>query len=274
MLALVVVVSDSGIRRQIGDVRGVVSVRANPIVQDGRQQGDAIELHAVVVERGHQRGRAWRSIGLAEEKLRGVPSLVQRDVADDELIKCTDVLIDTCEVLDRPLADGAREPRQRSIDEDEVALVDEAELVGDDLKRRRASRVRARGDDADRAERSHVQECRRGPGAAVIEESDGASCGVRAVLGVGNVKDAAVRLVLVVLDQQVAGGCGVVNGLPTAVPVVLGDGGCLRGNGNAGVIGLCRFVRRIGGCRRLPQRVRSRAPETLEGWKDTFWSGS
>ena len=80
----------------------------------------------------------------------------------------------------------------------------------------------------------------RRAGAAVVKEGDGAGFGGRAVLGVGDVEDAAVGLVVFVLDEQVAGGRGVVDGVAAGAPVVLRFGLGFGRNGE-GVFGLVLF---------------------------------
>ena len=163
---------------------------------------------------------------------------VDGDVADDEAIEGLQVLIDAGKVLGTALADGAGKAGQRRVDEDEIGLVEQAVLIGDDLKRSGTGGLRAVGHHAHRADRAHVQPDGCGAGAAVVEEGDGTGFRVGAVFGVGDVEDAAVGLVVVITDEQRAGGRRVVDELTVQVQIVLGGGETFRRNGLVGLVGI------------------------------------
>src|ERR1019366_6023779 len=73
-------------------------------------------------------------------------------------------------------------------------------------------------------------------------------------LRIGRVKDAAVDLVFVVLDEEIASGCDVVDGLAARYPVMLCDGVGLRRNRNGVFIWLFGLVCFLGR-RSLPARL-------------------
>ena len=81
-----------------------------------------------------------------------------------------------------------REPRAGSVDEDEIAGIEQAVVVVDDLVGGRGGvRVVCRHDPS-RSEGAHVQPHRGRPGTAVIEKGDGPVAWLLAILEVGDVK--------------------------------------------------------------------------------------
>jgi hypothetical protein len=140
-------------------------------------------------------------------------------------------------------------PVRGGVDKDEVGLVEEPVLVGDDLVRGGAGGFGTGGDDAHGADRAHVEPEGGGAGTAVVEEGDRAGVGIGAVEGVGDREDAAVGMVVVaVADDEGACGCGIVEGFAVESEVVVGDGVLLRwdGGGGLGFVACVAGVRFIG----------------------------
>jgi hypothetical protein len=99
------------------------------------------------------------------------------------------VLIDAHEILRLTGADDAAVPGIWCVDEDEIRLVDQTVLVGNQVEGRSAGRLAVCRRDSHGPERTHVQPDRRAPRAAVIEEGDGPPVAVDAVFGVRDVED-------------------------------------------------------------------------------------
>src|SRR6202041_1005302 len=107
-----------GVAGQVGNVKDVIAAGADVVVEDRGDEHDAIQLHAVVAKHVCQGGRAGGAVGLADEELGRVPTLVGVEVALDEAVEGVQVLIDAGEVLGRGFAHGARVAGERSVDED------------------------------------------------------------------------------------------------------------------------------------------------------------
>ena len=81
--------------------------------------------------------------------------------------------------------------------------------------------------------RSHVQPDRRRARSPVVEKGHRPRLWIGAILRVGHIEDAAVRLILLVADQQVPGRSGVMDRSAVCGPVVLRNRARLRRNRNA-----------------------------------------
>ena len=188
-------------------------------------------MDAVVAQHVGQARRAERAVTLADEELGRVPALVHRQVAQDEAVKGLQVRVHAGEVLGHGLAHGARVAGERRVNEDQVRFVEQRVLVRGQREGRAGCGVGAVRLDAHRGKRPHVQPERGGPGAAVIEEADGAGAGLGAVEGVRDVKNGAVGLVVVVANEQRPGRGSVLERLAVEGQFVVRGNALLRRNG-------------------------------------------
>ncbi len=156
--------------------------------------------------------------------------MVHGQVAPDEAIECAQILIDAGEILRRPFTDCAGVARERRIDKHQVSLVEQRVLIRHELERRTCCRIRAVGLDAHRRKRSHVQpQCRRAR-STVVEKAHRPRTGLDAIERVTDVKHASVRLVVVIANEQVARGRGVLERLAAERHFMMRDDGSLGRN--------------------------------------------
>ena len=233
---LVVVPGRRRVAGQVGDVEHVIAAGADVVVEDRRDEHHAVQLHAIVAEHVGQRRGAGCPVGFTDEELGRVPALVHIEIALNEAVEGAQVLVHAGEILGGSFAHGARVAGKRRVDEDQVALVEQRILVGNQLEGRSGGGIGAVGLNAHRRKRSHVQPQRGRAGAAVVEEANGARLGLGAIQGVGHVEDAAVGLILFIADEQGAGGRGVLECLAAEGDLVMGGDGLLGGNGRRGVL--------------------------------------
>ena len=191
----------------VGAGIAVRAVGARVEAEDLREEDGAVEIELALQQVG-ENGGARGAVALAEEILRRVPAIVLGEEAADEAVEGVRVGIDAVEGLAGVLAEDAAEAGAGSVDEDEVADVEEAVFVGNDLVGC-AFLVRGilRQDDAHGAEGAHVEIHGGGAGAAVVEEGDGAVLR-RILLEVGGVEHARGGGAIFGLGGQVDGGVG------------------------------------------------------------------
>ena len=138
-----------------------------------RQQDHAVEVDVCsFCSALREAGAAHRPVAFAEEVLGRIPAAVLRQELRDELGEGIDVLVDPVERLFLVLAGDPAEPGARRVDEHQVAGIEQALVVVDDLIRRGRGMRSSAVDDAPRAERAHVQPHRRRARPAVEEEGD------------------------------------------------------------------------------------------------------
>ena len=136
------------------------------------------------------------------------------------------VLVDAVKLLLLVLAGNAAEARARGVDKNEIACIEQALVVVDQvIGRRRGVRI-VGGDDALWSKRTHMQpHCRRA-GAAIVEKRDGTSLRVLAALGVVDKEHRGFRGRLLGFRGLVVGFIVAlvgVNGLLHVVPVLRVD---------------------------------------------------
>src|SRR6266851_8592626 len=102
-------------------------------IQDGRNQDDAVEVHAVVLlQIMSERGGAESAVAFADQEFRGIPAIVAADVESDELRERFNILIDAPKILVLRFADSVAEAGADGIEEDHVGLVEQrAGIVGE-----------------------------------------------------------------------------------------------------------------------------------------------
>ncbi len=137
----VVVGGGRGIARQIVDQVLIEPRRTAAIVHDRRQQDDAVELHPVLRQSVRQPARAERAVQFAEDELRAVPAVVDRQPALDAAGEGVDVGVGAPQRLELGIAERARKARADRVDEDEVGLVEQAVGVVLELERRPRRRL-------------------------------------------------------------------------------------------------------------------------------------
>ncbi len=173
-------------------------------VQDRGLKHHTVECDALPNQIVRQRGRTRRAVTLAEEKFRRIPAIEFRKVIRDELPERRDVLIDAEERLLLARHDPA-EAGVRHVDEDEIALVEQAVRIVLDAVRRRPAGLAVGGEHAHRTNRSHAQPHRRAARTAVIDERDRTRRRVRTVFGVGRVENRRRRFTVHVVERDQPG---------------------------------------------------------------------
>ena len=137
--------SNGGIRGQIEDIRQVVSgVEFRGLkIQNGRDENDAIQIHAVTLLEipGKPRG-ARGAVAFAGEEFRGRPALVARGVEPDEIRDGLHVFFNPVKLLGRFAGNGAAVAGRNGIDENEIAKVEKRRIVVNELVGRRKERAR------------------------------------------------------------------------------------------------------------------------------------
>ena len=114
---------DAGV--PLGPVDAVVEA------EDLREQDDAVEIDIAQIRA--ENGAAWRSVAFAEEVLGRVPAVVLGEEAANEAFEGVAVGIGAPEGLLLVLAHDAAEAGARGVDEDDIADVEEAVVVVDEL---------------------------------------------------------------------------------------------------------------------------------------------
>ncbi len=164
-----------GERELIGQVDTGIelrAIRAEVEAQYLRKQNYAVEVEvAFGFEHVGKNGGARGAVAFAEQIFRRVPASIFREELNDEIGKGVRILIDAVEGLFAVLAADAAEAGAGRVDEDEIAGIEQAEIVVDD-RVGRGGRVRIiSGDDAPGPECSHVEPHGGRARAAVVEES-------------------------------------------------------------------------------------------------------
>lgn len=244
--AAVVICGDRRHRRQEQHVREVVVLRGNDrrVVEDGRDQDNAVAGDPALCEDVDQVRRARRPVALADEELRTVPAVGDRQVSLDERREGAGVLIDPIDGLG---VVGAAVAGPRRVDEDKVSDVEQAVVVVDQTIGRGRCGRRVRGNDAPGAEGAQMQPHGRRAGAAVVDERDRVMAVVGAIVArVGDVRHRGDRLAVAPANDQDSGARRIGDVRSGDVDVVMGDD------------------RRLGGQRRT--RRRCRVGGDGEGW--------
>ena len=250
------VAGDDGVGRQVDDVGEVVARRELDRVelQDRGHEDDAVQVDVRALQVACEHRRAGRAVALAEQVAGRVPAVVLAQEAPDELGERLRVLVDAPVVAARRLAQRVAEAGADRIDHHDVRDVEEGPGVVLQGVRRRSLRADAGRHDAPRPHDPHVQPERRGAGASVVGEHQGALPRRRAVRAeVRRVPELRGRGAVVVVELD-AGDDGVVldrlaadvdrvAGLPAA-----GRSGRLGGRGyGVSFLGACRRRRGQGG---------------------------
>ena len=222
----VVVPGHGGVR---GEVYGVGPVVARELREDRLDVGrDGDEYQPVeregalaqVVDDGRPAGGA---VALAQQVFWRRPAIVVAHVLHDEAAHGVDVRVDPEELIVLVVADRVGESRPDRIDHHEIAPVEDAEFVVHGPIGSRRSRTRIGDHHPLRSEHAHVQPERRRARSAVEREHERPHAAFGVVPHVRDIADARDRLVLVVADDEGAGGGGVVEGPAADGEVMLGD---------------------------------------------------
>ena len=151
---------DRSVGRQIEDIRQVItSVEFRGLkIQDGRDQDDPIEIHAVALLKVAGKACGARgAVAFASKELRRRPPLVARGIEPDKIRNGLDVWRYPMILLRRFAGNSAAIARRNGIDEDEVADVEKRHVVVDQLVRRRKKRARVAHLHAPRTEQAKMQ---------------------------------------------------------------------------------------------------------------------
>ena len=224
---------DGRIGGQVPNENRVAARSHGEVVENRRHQNDAIQRHPAGIERIRQRRRTRGAVGFAEQELGRVPPVVHRHVALNELLERRYVLVGAGEVPDGPRPHRPRKPGAHGVHKHQIGLVEQAVLVRRHLVRSGAGSLRTGRHHPHRPHRTHVQPHARRARTAVIEERHRPGAKIAdAHQGVRDIKDGAVRLGVVAIDQQGPRRGAVVDGLAIQRQFMVGDGIGLRRNGS------------------------------------------
>ena len=192
-------------------------------VDDRGDEDDAVQFDAVTsLEVGADAGGAHGSIGLAHKVLGRGEAIELHEVLADEVGEGFDVLTDAVEVLAVLALNHARPAGGHSVDDDHVGHVEDRVFVVNEFIGRGGLEAVIAHLHALRSEEAHVDEDRRGTGAAVVGEGDGTRAGGHAVFRVRDEEDVRARLAGGALQHHRARGGGVGDGLTAELSGVLG----------------------------------------------------
>ena len=195
------------------------------IAQDLRKHDHAVQVDRILgFQHVGQRAGTRGAVAFAKQVFRRIPAPVLGQELADELGKSLHVAIDAIKLLFAFLALflflrlvlvgklQSAETGAGRIDEYEVAGIEQAVFVVDDVVRRSRRVLIVRGHHALGPERAHVQPYRGRARSAVVEKSQRAFFIVLALLEIGDIEDAGGRvvLVLVLAGQQDGAGHGLV----------------------------------------------------------------
>jgi len=138
----VVIPGRGRIGRQDVHIGLVVVSKQQADVENRRHQGDPVELDALVREHVAEPRGAKRAIAFADQIFGAVPAAVDRQPALNRAGESVEVVVDADKILRLGLAEGAREPGGRSIDEHEVADVEQGIGIGRHPERSRPHHLR------------------------------------------------------------------------------------------------------------------------------------
>ena len=205
---------DGRVGRQVPNEHGIAARSQGVVVENRRHQNDAIQLHPAGIERIRQRRRTRGAVGFAEQELGRVPPVVHRHVAMNELVERLHVLVGAGEVPDGPRSHRLRKPGAHRVHKHQIGLVQQAVLVRHHLVGSGAGSLRTGCRQPQRPHRTHVQPQARRARSAVIQERHRPGAKIAyAHQGVRDIKDGAVRLGVVAIDQQGPRRGAVVEGL-------------------------------------------------------------
>ena len=194
------------------------------VIEDHRDQDDAVERDALLSEITSQTGGSRGSIAFAGEIERRGPAAVFDEVGANDFAHRLDVFLDPVELLLEFGRVCARVAGADRIEEEKITPVEPGEIVVDQVVRRLRHPAFFVEHDALRSEAAEVEPNRRRAGAAVVADRQWAiRIAFRCAEGVGDEEDVGFVLALLVAERHHAGGHEIVEGLAVDRRGVLGD---------------------------------------------------
>ena len=197
-------------RQSIGQVDAGISPRRVDVrgeIEDLRQQDHPVQVDALLLQDVRQHRRPGRAVALAEEIFRRVPAIVFAQKALDEAGEGVRVLVDSPEGLFLVLAVELSEAGAGHVDEHQVAGVEQAVGVVDQLVRGRRRMLVAGSRHMLWPQRTHMEPDRRAARAAVVEERDRTRFRLLALLEIRHIEHPCRRRSVLGLLHE--GGVGV-----------------------------------------------------------------